>query len=134
MNLEHTYANYVDDKAAAKIQALENETGEIKRILAKKIVLASGGLGQIFLHTTNPQGARGDGIAMVHRARGSVINSEYIQFHPTTFHRPPAPNYLISEAVRGAGARLVNADGEPFMQNYDAEWKDLAPRDVVSRS
>jgi L-aspartate oxidase len=63
-----------------------------------------------------------------------VINAEYVQFHPTTFYRPPAPLFLISEAVRGAGARLVHADGEPFMHKYDPEWKDLAPRDVVARS
>ncbi|OYV88392.1 MAG: hypothetical protein B7Z63_00595 [Ignavibacteriae bacterium 37-53-5] len=62
------------------------------------------------------------------------MNSEFVQFHPTTFYQPNAPSFLISEAVRGAGARLVGADGKPFMENYSPEWKDLAPRDVVSRS
>jgi L-aspartate oxidase len=114
--------------------ALDRVEGRIIRCLAKKTILATGGLGQIFLRTTNPAGARGDGLAMAYRAGARAINSEFIQFHPTTFHRPPAPNFLISEAVRGAGARLVNANGEPFMQKYDPEWKDLAPRDVVSRS
>ncbi len=102
--------------------------------LAKKTILASGGLGQIFLRSSNPAGARGDGLAMAYRAGARVINCEFIQFHPTTFHHQQAPHFLISEAVRGAGARLVDVNGEPFMQKYDPEWKDLAPRDVVSRS
>ena len=104
------------------------------RCLAKKTILATGGLGQIFLRTTNPAGARGDGVAMAYRAGARVINTEFIQFHPTTFYHPHEPNALISEAVRGAGARLVRANGEPFMQEYSPDWKDLAPRDVVSRS
>jgi L-aspartate oxidase len=113
---------------------LDQREGRVIRCLAKKTVLATGGLGQIFLRTTNPAGARGDGVAMADRAGARVINTEFIQFHPTTFYHPHAPNALISEAVRGAGARLVGADGAPFMQEYDPEWKDLAPRDVVSRS
>jgi len=114
---------------------LLDQAGErVVRCLAKKTILASGGLGQIFLRTTNPPGARGDGLAMGYRAGARVINSEFVQFHPTTFYFQHASRFLVSEAVRGAGARLVHADGEPFMQKYDAEWKDLAPRDVVARS
>lgn len=113
---------------------LDQEEGQVVRCLAKKTVLATGGLGQIFLRSTNPSCARGDGLAMADRAGARVINTEMIQFHPTTFYHPHAPNALISEAVRGHGARLVLADGEPFMQKYSPEWKDLAPRDVVSRS
>ncbi|MBN1219360.1 MAG: L-aspartate oxidase [Anaerolineae bacterium] len=113
---------------------LDQSAKRVIRCLAKRTILATGGLGQIFLRTTNPTGARGDGLAMAYRAGARAINSEFVQFHPTTFHRPPASNFLISEAVRGAGARLVHANGEPFMQKYDAEWKDLAPRDVVARS
>ncbi|MBN1639820.1 MAG: L-aspartate oxidase [Anaerolineae bacterium] len=113
---------------------LDQETGQVRRIIARKTVLATGGLGQIFLHTTNPKGARGDGLAMAYRAGARIINAEYVQFHPTAFYRRGAPRFLISEAVRGEGARLLNDAGEPFMERYAPEWKDLAPRDVVARS
>ncbi len=123
-----------DPRACVGAYLYEQSSGRVLRCLAKETILATGGLGQIFLRTSNPVGARGDGVAMAYRAGARVINMEYVQFHPTTFHQLNAPNFLISEAVRGAGARLVNADGEPFMQRYDPEWKDLAPRDVVARS
>ncbi len=113
---------------------LDQESGSVVRCLARKTILATGGIGQIYLRTTNPSGARGDGLAMANRAGARVINSEFVQFHPTTFYQPNAPSFLISEAVRGAGAKLVDADGTPFMEKYSPEWKDLAPRDVVSRS
>jgi L-aspartate oxidase len=113
---------------------LDQRTGIVRRCLAKSTVLATGGLGQIYLRTTNSLGARGDGLAMAYRAGARSINCEFIQFHPTAFFQEGAPCFLISEAIRGAGARLVNGDGEPFMQKYDAEWKDLASRDLVSRS
>ncbi|NKB69158.1 MAG: L-aspartate oxidase [Candidatus Latescibacteria bacterium] len=112
----------------------DQESGQVICCLARKTVLATGGLGQLFLRTTNPPGARGDGLAMAYRAGARVINCEFVQFHPTTFHMEGAPAFLVSEAVRGDGARLVHADGEPFMQRYDSQWKDLAPRDVVARS
>jgi L-aspartate oxidase len=113
---------------------LDQNRQRVIRCLARKTILATGGLGQIFLRTTNPPGARGDGLAMGYRAGVRVINSEFIQFHPTTFYHQHASRFLVSEAVRGAGARLVHVNGEPFMQKYDPEWKDLAPRDVVARS
>jgi L-aspartate oxidase len=113
---------------------LEQATGEIVRCFARATILATGGLGQLFLRTTNPVGSRGDGLAMAYRAGARVINSEYVQFHPTAFYHRDAPCFLITEAVRGAGARLVDERGEPFMERYDDKWKDLAPRDVVARS
>lgn len=112
----------------------DQDRKRVVRCLAQKTILATGGLGQIFLRTTNPQGARGDGLAMAYRAGVRIINSEFVQFHPTAFYAQDAARFLISEAVRGAGARLVNADGVPFMDRYAPEWKDLAPRDVVARS
>ena len=123
-----------DRQSCVGAYLLNQADGKVIRVLAKHTILATGGLGQIFLHNTNPIGARGDGIAMAYRAGARTINMEFVQFHPTTFYHPQAPRMLISEAVRGDGARLVHANGEPFMQNYDAQWKDLAPRDVVSRS
>ena len=123
-----------DPSSCVGAYVLNQETDRVIRVMAKITVLATGGLGQIFLRTTNPSGSRGDGLAMAYRAGARVINSEFIQFHPTTFHKRNAPHFLISEAVRGVGARLVHADGQPFMQKYEPEWKDLAPRDVVSRS
>jgi L-aspartate oxidase len=123
-----------DRRSCVGAYVLDNETGKVKRILAENTILASGGLGQIFLHSSNPKGSRGDGIAMANRAGARIINTEYIQFHPTTFYKKGADNFLISEAVRGAGAKLVNAKGEPFMHKYAPDWLDLAPRDVVSRS
>lgn len=113
---------------------LNRDSNEVIRCLARKTILATGGLGQIFLRSTNPPGARGDGIAMAYRAGARVINAEFVQFHPTALYAQDNARFLISEAVRGEGAHLVNAQGEPFMQNYDPEWKDLAPRDVVARS
>lgn len=112
---------------------LDQRTGEIDRWLARTTILATGGLGQIFLRTTNPVGSRGDGLAMAYRAGARVINTEYVQFHPTAFYHRTAPCFLITEAVRGAGARLVDETRLPFMDRYDAQWKDLAPRDVVAR-
>jgi L-aspartate oxidase len=113
---------------------LDRDSGEVKRLFARHTILATGGLGQIFLYTTNPNGARGDGLAMAYRAGARVINCEFVQFHPTSFVKQGAPRFLITEAVRGDGGRLCHADGVPFMDKYDAKWKDLAPRDFVARS
>jgi L-aspartate oxidase len=113
---------------------LDRGTGEVHRYLAGATVLATGGLGQIYRYTTNPSGARGDGLAMAHRAGARVINVEYIQFHPTTLAVPGGENFLISEAVRGEGGKLITPDGRRFMEEYDPGWGDLAPRDVVARA
>lgn len=113
---------------------LDRQSNTIHRFLAPTTILATGGCGRIYRHTTNPAGARGDGMAMAYRAGARVINAEYIQFHPTTLALPGADNFLISEATRGEGARLVTPDGRHFMDEYAPEWGDLAPRDVVSRA
>lgn len=113
---------------------LDSETGKVIRILAKQTILATGGLGQNYLYTTNPAGARGDGVAMAFRAGARVINMEYVQFHPTAFYHKDAPRFLLTEAIRGEGARLTDENGKPFMDKYSHDWKDLAPRDIVARA
>ena len=106
---------------------------ELEVIRANFVVLASGGLGQLYCHTTNPAGATGSGVAMAYRAGAEVMDMEFVQFHPTALAAPDVPNFLISEAVRGAGGVLRNAKGERFMPRYH-ELADLAPRDVVARA
>jgi L-aspartate oxidase len=113
---------------------LDENSGEVKTVLARCTVLATGGLGEIFLHTTNPTGSTGDGFAMAIRAGLPVRNLEYVQFHPTAFFSPREERFLISEAVRGEGAWLVNASGERFMARYAPEQMELAPRDEVARA
>jgi L-aspartate oxidase len=112
---------------------LDTATGEIAAIVAKKTILATGGLGQIFLHTTNQPGSVGHGVAMAYRVGARLIDMEYVQFHPTVFARKNAPRFLVTEALRGEGAVLVNAKGERFMDLADARGS-LAPRDVVARA
>jgi L-aspartate oxidase len=113
---------------------LDRQASAVRRVLAPATVLASGGLGRIYRYTSNPQGARGDGLAMAYRAGARVVNAEYVQFHPTTLAVPGADNFLISEAVRGEGGRLYTPDGRHFMDQYAPRWGDLAPRDVVARA
>ena len=102
--------------------------------LAKRTILATGGLGYLYLHTSNPASATGDGLAAAYRASARILNCEYVQFHPTTLFLPGKPRTLLTEALRGEGAHLVNRKGERFMASYDAERMELAPRDVVSRA
>ena len=108
--------------------------GKVHTVLADFTVLATGGVGRLFLHTTNTRHAIGGGLAMAERAGAATLNLEYVQFHPTTLYHPEAEGFLISEALRGEGAVLVNRAGEPFMRRYAPKLKDLAPRDVVTRA
>src|ERR1041385_2500092 len=112
----------------------DREESTVHRYLAQATILATGGLGRIYRNTTNPVGARGDGLAMAHRAGARIANAEDIQFHPTALAAPGAEGLLISEAVRGEGGILLTPDLKPFMHKYSPEWKDLAPRDIVARA
>ncbi len=113
---------------------LDNRTKEVVTIFADYTVLATGGVGQVFLHSTNTRNSIGDGVVMAKRAGARIINAEYVQFHPTALADKKANHFLISEALRGEGARLRNRKGEYFMEKYSPELKDLAPRDVVARA
>jgi L-aspartate oxidase len=113
---------------------LNQASNEVRKILAKVTILATGGIAALYLHHSNSEGSRGDGHAMAYRAGANVMNMEFIQFHPTTFYdRSSHRRFLISEAIRGEGGRLINSKGEAFMQRYHPD-SDLAPRDVVSRA
>ena len=107
--------------------------GEPGRAYGRATLLATGGAGQVFAETTNPEVATGDGVALAYRAGARIADMEFVQFHPTVLDVEGAPRFLLSEALRGEGARLVDAGGEPFMLRYHRA-ADLAPRDVVSRS
>jgi L-aspartate oxidase len=126
-NLLDVYASptcvgaYVFDAAARHVELL----------MAKETILATGGLGRIFLHTTNPAGACGDGVAMAYRAGARCINMQFVQFHPTTLYHG-SERFLISESLRGEGARLIDAAGREFMLAYHPDGS-LAPRDIVAR-
>ena len=111
---------------------LDRESGQVSPHLAHETILATGGLGQVYLHTTNPQGARGDGIAMSRRAGARLLNVEFIQFHPTALVHPKG-RLLLTEALRGEGARITDISGNEFLRAVHPDG-ELAPRDIVARA
>ncbi|HEX3046073.1 MAG TPA: L-aspartate oxidase [Bacillota bacterium] len=131
---ENTYAlALVTDTKGHCRGVIVLEQGNLHLILGSAVILCTGGLGQIYGKTTNPSVATGDGMILAYNAGGALRDLEFIQFHPTALYLPPAPPFLISEAVRGEGAILINSSGDRFMPGYHS-LAELAPRDIVARS
>ena len=129
-----TLAKFGGPEVCAGAYVLDVTTGAVKTVLSRATVLASGGAGKVYLYTTNPDVASGDGIAMAFRAGAEVANMEFYQFHPTCLFHPQAKNFLVTEALRGEGAVLRRvSDGTPFMKDVHP-LADLAPRDIVARA
>jgi L-aspartate oxidase len=124
---------YATEDRVVGLYVLDEKSGAVVTLRSDRMVLATGGCGKVYLYTTNPDIASGDGVAMAWRAGAAVSNMEFVQFHPTCLFHPEAKSFLISEAVRGEGGVLVDERGRPFMQRYHP-LKDLAPRDIVARA
>jgi L-aspartate oxidase len=123
----------LQDGRVIGVTYLDTATQQLRTLLARGVILASGGAGQIYQHTTNPRIATGDGLGMAYRAGALMRDMEFVQFHPTALNIASAPRFLLSEAMRGEGGLLRNAQGKVFMANYDPR-AELAPRDIVSRA
>ncbi|MCI0337735.1 MAG: L-aspartate oxidase [Acidobacteria bacterium] len=123
----------VEDGRCIGVEYLDPNESLKREMRAKAVVLATGGAGQVYAQTTNPEVATGDGMAMAYTAGATVCDLEFVQFHPTVLAAPGAPRFLLTEALRGEGGRLRNDSGEAFMKQYD-DREELAPRDIVSRS
>ena len=133
MPFANTESLIIQDEKCVGVRFLDPILKAPREIFARAVVLCTGGAGQLFLHTTNPSVATGDGMAMAYFASAEMADMEFIQFHPTALSLENAPRFLLSEAMRGEGGILRNAQGERFMPRYD-ERLELAPRDIVSRS